>query len=126
MIVSPASGQNQGALHTHTHITLTFFTLLIFLFLMLYFIFLFHVFFSFSSSFLFFHHTLTAPSSLPQSSSVCTVSFTLSGFAMLQLYSPLQEALTQAGLYWFFAASSFMTIIFTFLCVTETKKMSIG
>ncbi|XP_042218251.1 facilitated trehalose transporter Tret1-like isoform X2 [Homarus americanus] len=42
------------------------------------------------------------------------------------LYTLMQEALTQAGLYWFYAGSSLLATGFTFLAVTETMGKSMG
>ncbi|KAK7051429.1 hypothetical protein SK128_010949, partial [Halocaridina rubra] len=40
-----------------------------------------------------------------QASSICFSSGTIFSFLSLQLYSPMQEVMTQAGLYWFYASN---------------------
>lgn len=47
-------------------------------------------------------------------------------FAALQLYTPMQAVLTQAGLYWFYASVSAFGVVFTFFCVRETKGKAVG
>ncbi|KAK3853323.1 hypothetical protein Pcinc_040129 [Petrolisthes cinctipes] len=59
-----------------------------------------------------------------QASSVCISAGTGITFMTLQLYTPMQTVLTQAGLYWFYAATSVIGIIFSYLCVIETKGKS--
>ncbi|XP_064118415.1 facilitated trehalose transporter Tret1-like isoform X2 [Macrobrachium nipponense] len=59
-------------------------------------------------------------------SSVCMSCGTIFAFVTLQLYSPMQEFLTQAGLYWFYAGSSVVATVFTLALVTETKDKPIG
>ncbi|KAK4286871.1 hypothetical protein Pmani_040040 [Petrolisthes manimaculis] len=61
-----------------------------------------------------------------QASSVCISAGTGITFMALQLYTPMQTLLTQAGLYWFYAATSVVGILFSFLCVIETKGKSVG
>lgn len=61
-----------------------------------------------------------------QASSVCISAGTIITFVALQLYSPMQATLTQAGLYWFYGATSIFGVVFCFLAVTETKGKSLG
>lgn len=46
-------------------------------------------------------------------------------FAALQLFSPMQTAFTNAGLYCFYAAVSVFGIVFTLVCVKETKGVAV-
>ncbi|KAK7068322.1 hypothetical protein SK128_016641 [Halocaridina rubra] len=61
-----------------------------------------------------------------QASSVCISAGTVFSFLALQMYSPMQETLTQAGLYWLYAATSIIGVFFSFVAVTETKGMIVG
>ncbi|KAG0721855.1 Facilitated trehalose transporter Tret1-2 [Chionoecetes opilio] len=61
-----------------------------------------------------------------QTFSVCYSSGMLFGFLVLQFYSPMLAALTQPGLYWFYAAVSTLAVAFTFIFVEETKGKNIG
>lgn len=61
-----------------------------------------------------------------QLSGICMVIGSFFNFATLQLFSPLQEALTTAGLYWLYAFISAGGIVFTLACVKETKGRSVG
>lgn len=61
-----------------------------------------------------------------QASSICFSSGTAFAFLALQLYTPMQTALTQAGLYWFYASISALSVAFTFAFVHETKGRAIG
>ncbi|XP_045593310.1 facilitated trehalose transporter Tret1-like [Procambarus clarkii] len=61
-----------------------------------------------------------------QASSVCISAGTAIIFMTLQLYSPMQAAFTQAGLYWFYGATSIIGVVFCFYAVTETKGKSVG
>ncbi|XP_053639558.2 facilitated trehalose transporter Tret1 [Cherax quadricarinatus] len=61
-----------------------------------------------------------------QASSVCISAGTAITFITLQLYTPMQAAFTQAGLYWFYGAISVAGVVFCFFAVTETKGKSVG
>ncbi|XP_068248015.1 facilitated trehalose transporter Tret1-like [Palaemon carinicauda] len=61
-----------------------------------------------------------------QASSLCISAGTLFSFLALQLYSPMQDMLTQAGLYVVYASVSAFGVIFSFYAVTETKGKSVG
>ncbi|XP_068217957.1 facilitated trehalose transporter Tret1-like [Palaemon carinicauda] len=61
-----------------------------------------------------------------QASSICFSSGTIFAFLALQLYSPMQDAMTQAGLYWFYASISVLGVVFTFIFIKETKGRSVG
>ncbi|XP_053653902.1 facilitated trehalose transporter Tret1-like isoform X2 [Cherax quadricarinatus] len=61
-----------------------------------------------------------------QASSLCYIFGTVFAFMGLQLYSPMQETLSQAGLYWFYSAISCLGVIFTFLVVEETSRKAVG
>ncbi|XP_045584827.2 facilitated trehalose transporter Tret1 isoform X2 [Procambarus clarkii] len=61
-----------------------------------------------------------------QLSGLCMVVGSVINFAALQLFTPMQVALTSAGLYWFYAAVSVGGIVFTFACVRETKGRALG
>ncbi|KAG7160828.1 Facilitated trehalose transporter Tret1-2-like 2 [Homarus americanus] len=61
-----------------------------------------------------------------QLSGLCMVLGSMLNFAALQLFTPMQVALTTAGLYWFYAAISIFGIFFTLICVRETKGKAVG
>ncbi|KAK7076418.1 hypothetical protein SK128_014979, partial [Halocaridina rubra] len=61
-----------------------------------------------------------------QASSLCVMMCSLFNFAALQLYTPMQEALTNAGLYWFYASMSVLGVIFCLVFVTETNQRAVG
>lgn len=61
-----------------------------------------------------------------QASSVCISTGTIATFLALQLYSVMQEALTQPGLYWFYGAMSVFGVVFSFVAVIETKGKTVG
>ncbi|XP_042884240.1 facilitated trehalose transporter Tret1-like [Penaeus japonicus] len=61
-----------------------------------------------------------------QASSICFSSGTAFAFLALQLYTPMQATLTQAGLYWFYAAVSALGVVVTFAFVRETKGRAVG
>ncbi|CAL4064792.1 unnamed protein product [Meganyctiphanes norvegica] len=61
-----------------------------------------------------------------QAASICC-SFGIGfSFISLQFYTPMTDLLTQAGLYWTYAAVSVIAVAFTFVAVTETKGISVG
>ncbi|XP_069982060.1 facilitated trehalose transporter Tret1 [Penaeus vannamei] len=57
---------------------------------------------------------------------VSTMIGNLISFAVLQAYSPMQAAFTQAGLYWSYASVAALGIIYTFCFVQETKGRRVG
>lgn len=61
-----------------------------------------------------------------QLSGLCMAIGSFFNFATLQLFTPLQETLTVAGLYWFYASVSIIGVVFTLCCVRETKGRSVG
>ncbi|XP_064118689.1 facilitated trehalose transporter Tret1-like [Macrobrachium nipponense] len=61
-----------------------------------------------------------------QASSLCISAGTIFSFLALQLYSPMQELLTQAGLYMVYAFVSVVGFAFSFYAVTETKGKNVG
>ncbi|XP_042875211.1 facilitated trehalose transporter Tret1-like [Penaeus japonicus] len=61
-----------------------------------------------------------------QASSICISAGTILTFLVLQLYSPMMELLTQAGLYWFYGATSVVGVVFCFVAVIETKGKAVG
>ncbi|XP_069955484.1 facilitated trehalose transporter Tret1 isoform X2 [Cherax quadricarinatus] len=61
-----------------------------------------------------------------QAMSVCTVVGSVFAAAALQLYSPMQDFLTPAGLYWTYAGVSFLGIGFTLLTLPETARQAVG
>ncbi|XP_069985325.1 facilitated trehalose transporter Tret1 [Penaeus vannamei] len=61
-----------------------------------------------------------------QASSICISAGTVLTFLVLQLYSPMMELLTQAGLYWFYGATSVVGVVFCFVAVIETKGKAVG
>ncbi|XP_069189645.1 facilitated trehalose transporter Tret1-like [Procambarus clarkii] len=61
-----------------------------------------------------------------QASSFCYSFGTVIAFLALQLYSPMQETLTQAGLYWFYSIVSFLGVLFTCIFVEETSRRAVG
>lgn len=61
-----------------------------------------------------------------QLSGLCMGVGSIINFAVLQLYSPLVSFLTNAGLFWFYAAVSVFGIVFTAVCVRETKGRAVG
>lgn len=60
-----------------------------------------------------------------QAMSVCTIIGCVVAVVPLQLYSPMQVVLTQAGLYWTYACVSLLGIVFTMACVPETSRKKI-
>ncbi|XP_066961988.1 facilitated trehalose transporter Tret1-like [Macrobrachium rosenbergii] len=58
--------------------------------------------------------------------SVCTFFGSLMSFASLQVYSPLQEALTPAGLYWSYSCFAIIGIIYTLTIVEDTTGQKVG
>ncbi|XP_042884241.1 solute carrier family 2, facilitated glucose transporter member 8-like [Penaeus japonicus] len=61
-----------------------------------------------------------------QASSICFSSGTAFAFLALQLYTPMQATLTQAGLYWFYAAVSALGVVVSVAFVHETKGRAVG
>ncbi|XP_047488026.1 facilitated trehalose transporter Tret1-like [Penaeus chinensis] len=61
-----------------------------------------------------------------QASSVCISISTIMNFVALQVYTPMQDGLTQAGLYAFYAAVCAIGIPYTYFFIRETKGMQIG
>nr|XP_027216365.1 facilitated trehalose transporter Tret1-like [Penaeus vannamei] len=61
-----------------------------------------------------------------QASGLCAMACSLFNFAALQLFSPMLDALSQAGLYWAYGAVSFLGVLFCLVCVKETKGKSVG
>ncbi|XP_064079238.1 facilitated trehalose transporter Tret1-like [Macrobrachium nipponense] len=61
-----------------------------------------------------------------QASSLCVMVCSLFNFAVLQLYTPMQEALTMAGLYWFYATVSILGVFFCLVFVNETNQRAVG
>ncbi|XP_068219958.1 facilitated trehalose transporter Tret1-like [Palaemon carinicauda] len=58
--------------------------------------------------------------------SICNSVGNFFSFASMQAYSPLQDLLTPAGLYWSYASFAALGIVYTFFIVTETKGEVIG
>ncbi|XP_068238707.1 facilitated trehalose transporter Tret1-like [Palaemon carinicauda] len=58
--------------------------------------------------------------------SVCTFFGSLMSFASLQMYSPLQAALTPAGLYWSYSCFAVIGIIYTLTIVQDTTGQKVG
>ncbi|XP_068200221.1 facilitated trehalose transporter Tret1-2 homolog isoform X1 [Palaemon carinicauda] len=61
-----------------------------------------------------------------QGTSVCMVIGSLMMFAILQVYSPMQATLTQAGMYWFFASVSATGILYIYCLLKETSGERVG
>ncbi|XP_068200223.1 facilitated trehalose transporter Tret1-like [Palaemon carinicauda] len=61
-----------------------------------------------------------------QGTSVCMVIGSLQIFAILQVYSPMQAMLTQAGMYWFFASVSATGILYIYCLLKETSGERVG
>lgn len=61
-----------------------------------------------------------------QASSVCITAGTVFSFFALQMYSPMLEFMTQAGLYWFYGTVSIVGTVFSLVAVMETKGMAVG
>ncbi|XP_042886119.1 facilitated trehalose transporter Tret1-like [Penaeus japonicus] len=61
-----------------------------------------------------------------QASSVCISFSTIVNFVALQVYSPMQDGLTQTGLYAFYAGVCGIGIPFTYFFIRETKGKQIG
>ncbi|XP_068215834.1 facilitated trehalose transporter Tret1-like [Palaemon carinicauda] len=55
-----------------------------------------------------------------QGTSICTMIGSLQTFAILQLYSVIQDSLTQAGLFWLFSTVSALGVIFVYFFLKET------
>lgn len=58
--------------------------------------------------------------------SVCTFFGSLMSFAALQVYSPLQDALTPAGLYWSYACVALIGIVYSLTIVHDTTGQKVG
>lgn len=58
--------------------------------------------------------------------SVCTFFGSLMSFASLQVYSPLQDALTSAGLYWSYACFALIGIVYSLTIVQDTTGQKVG
>ncbi|XP_063604407.1 facilitated trehalose transporter Tret1-like isoform X1 [Penaeus indicus] len=61
-----------------------------------------------------------------QASGICFSVYTAASFSALQLYTPMREGLTQAGLYGFYACVSAVGIPFTYFFITETSGQQVG
>ncbi|XP_045135637.1 solute carrier family 2, facilitated glucose transporter member 8-like [Portunus trituberculatus] len=61
-----------------------------------------------------------------QASSICLMASNLLNVLALQLFTPIQAALTPAGFYWFTAGICTFGIIFSFAFIIETKDKAIG
>ncbi|XP_042886840.1 facilitated trehalose transporter Tret1-like [Penaeus japonicus] len=61
-----------------------------------------------------------------QASGICFSVYTAASFSALQLYTPMREGLTQAGLYGFYACVSLVGIPFTYFFITETSGQQVG
>ncbi|XP_064114969.1 facilitated trehalose transporter Tret1-2 homolog isoform X2 [Macrobrachium nipponense] len=61
-----------------------------------------------------------------QGMSVCSTMSGLQSFAVLQLFSPLQDNLTSGGLYWVYAAAATVGIPYTIFFIRETKGKRVG
>ncbi|XP_042211762.1 facilitated trehalose transporter Tret1-2 homolog [Homarus americanus] len=61
-----------------------------------------------------------------QAMCVCTVIGSVTSSAALQLYSPMQNLLGPAGLYWTYGAVSALGVPFTLLFVPETARQAVG
>ncbi|XP_068248541.1 facilitated trehalose transporter Tret1-like [Palaemon carinicauda] len=61
-----------------------------------------------------------------QASALCVMVCSLFNFAVLQLYTPMQEVLTMAGLYWFYASVSILGVFFCLIFVNETNQKAVG
>ncbi|XP_068244358.1 facilitated trehalose transporter Tret1-like isoform X4 [Palaemon carinicauda] len=62
----------------------------------------------------------------PQASGICFVVSTLVGSIVLQLYTPMVEGMTEAGVFTFYACSCVVGIPFTFFFIKETKGKRVG
>ncbi|XP_069171344.1 facilitated trehalose transporter Tret1 [Procambarus clarkii] len=58
--------------------------------------------------------------------SVCMLLGSLQSFAVMQLFSPMQEALTRAGLYWTYGAVAALGVPFCLIFLTETARSTVG
>ncbi|XP_066968806.1 facilitated trehalose transporter Tret1-like [Macrobrachium rosenbergii] len=61
-----------------------------------------------------------------QASSICYTIGTVAGFLTLQLYTPMAQEMTQAGLYAFYASVSAAGVAFSYFFVTETRGKKVG
>nr|XP_027231077.1 facilitated trehalose transporter Tret1-2 homolog [Penaeus vannamei] len=61
-----------------------------------------------------------------QAMSICTLMGSLQAFASLQLFSPMQNLLTEAGLYWTYSCTAGVGIVYTLLFLQETSGASVG
>lgn len=61
-----------------------------------------------------------------QASSICISISTMASFVALQVYTPMQDGLTQAGMYGFYAAVCAVGIPYTYFFIRETKGEQIG
>ncbi|XP_066968308.1 facilitated trehalose transporter Tret1-2 homolog [Macrobrachium rosenbergii] len=62
----------------------------------------------------------------PQAISICYSVFTLSGFVLLQFYTPVLEVMTGAGVFAMYSCSCVVGVIFTFFFIRETSGEYIG
>lgn len=74
----------------------------------------------------YFIYYLPVSLSPPQASGICFSVYTAASFSALQLYTPMREGLTQAGLYGFYACVSAVGIPFTYFFITETSGQQVG
>lgn len=61
-----------------------------------------------------------------QAMCICTLMGSLQSFASLQLFSPMQNLLTEAGLYWTYSCTAGVGIVYTLLFLQETSGASVG
>lgn len=61
-----------------------------------------------------------------QAMCICTLMGSIQAFASLQLFSPMQSLLTEAGLYWTYSCTAGVGIVYTLLFLQETSGASVG
>ncbi|XP_066947420.1 facilitated trehalose transporter Tret1-2 homolog isoform X2 [Macrobrachium rosenbergii] len=61
-----------------------------------------------------------------QGMSICSTMSGLQSFAVLQLFSPLQENLTSGGLYWVYAVAATIGVPYTIFFIQETSGKRVG
>ncbi|XP_042878112.1 facilitated trehalose transporter Tret1-like [Penaeus japonicus] len=61
-----------------------------------------------------------------QAMCICTLMGSVQAFASLQLYSPMQNLLTEAGLYWSYSCTAAVGVLYTLLFLKETSGESVG
>ena len=57
---------------------------------------------------------------------VCALVASLTSFAALQLFTPMETLLTAAGRYWVYSATAALGIPYTLAFISETRGKAVG